>query len=191
MSEPRPDRRRRLVFLDTETTGLNKTMAQIIELAWGIEQEPIRAFILPHSLRNAEAKALEINRYWQRGLDHQPRDPHALDQFTQIAAGNIMVGANIHYDLDLLARAIGFEPWWHRAIDIEVYAQAVFGLDEPPGLRIIRELLVERGYDVPEPDHTAIGDTLTVRACYYLLNGIARARTATADWPAVEMPVLA
>lgn len=181
---------RSYVFVDTETTGLDREYAQIIELGWAVDKALPAAYIVPHTLAHAESRALEINRYWERGLDKATPNTEAFSLFARASAGQILVGANVQFDANKIANRLCFEPWWHRMIDIEAYAQAVFGLPEPPGLRTIRELLTERGYVLPVPDHTARGDVLVTQAVFYILKDIADFRAAENRWPEVNQPAL-
>lgn len=177
---------RSYIFTDTETTGLDRERAQIVELGWAIDEAPPIAYIVPHTLEHAEPRALEINRYWERGLDLATPNTEAFSMFARASAGQILVGANIQFDANKIANRLCFEPWWHRMIDIEAYAQAVFALPEPPGLRAVRDLLTGRGYQLPEPDHTAAGDVLVTQAVFYILQDIAKFRAVENRWPEVN-----
>lgn len=166
--------RRPRVFTDTETTGLSLTRHEIVELAFAIDDDPVTAGVLPHSLRDADQKALEVNGYYRRGLDDASRwEPGLLAQFMRDAAGGLLVGANVAFDAYRIERAAEHASWHYRLGEVESAAWLLLGFDEPPGLRTIRDTLVGLGFKIPEPDHTAGGDVEVVRACLSALEKIA------------------
>lgn len=171
---PKPNGQpRELVFTDTETTGIHDE-AQIIELAFAAGDQFGHHGVLPHTLQGADRKALEVNRYWERELRDETPDPELVSEFAHTAAENILVGANIRYDARKLEKLIGCETWHYRLGDIESAAWLLLGFEEPPGLHTLRARLTELGYDIPAPDHTAKGDVETTRACFRVLQRIAR-----------------
>lgn len=169
---------RRLVFLDFETTGLHH-LAQPFEIAWLPEHLPpaeTRSLILPHTLYGADPEALVVNRYRERQVDQMPIcTPRDLDQLREEITGVCLVIANPVFDIPYLLRILGFQVWHHRILDIESYAAAFFGLPNPPGMKQLQEMLVARGYPIPEPDHTAAGDVIAMRAMH---NAMMRIPTA-------------
>lgn len=165
---------RKMIFTDTETTGLDRDQHQVVELAWAVDDEPTTCVVLPHTLAHAEPRALEINRYYERKLDDEERwDADAVDEFMRDAGGNVLVGANIAFDADRLAKRAGFSTWHYRMLDIESAAMLLLGFPEPPGLRQIKERLTELGFELPHPDHSAAADVETTRAVLRHLQAIA------------------
>src|SRR5690606_32347214 len=55
-----------LVYLDTESTGLDPWGHHLWEVAYAVEDGPIITIQLEHSLRDADLVALQINRYIDR-----------------------------------------------------------------------------------------------------------------------------
>lgn len=167
-----------LVYLDTETTGLDATIHDVVEVAWAVDEGPIRTAVLPHTLRNADPKALEINGYWERDLD-DARLLGGTAARTGVRAdvrdllrdlrGATLVGSNPAFDARFLRAKFGLEHWHHRLLDVGTYAAGVLGWDLPRGLKDVRDRLVEQGWTIPDPDHTAFGDVATVRACHIAL----------------------
>lgn len=162
-----------LVFLDCETTGL-ELHHDIWEIAWAIEDGPIRSEVLVHSLKNADPVALELNGYWRR-FPSGPRStgPRLDLQLRQAFEGVTIVGANPAFDAIRLQLRWQSQPWHYRLLDISSMAVQAFGLradGRPPGLIdvafAVRGII---GAEVPEPDHTAAGDVATLRACYNAL----------------------
>lgn len=170
-----PDpKQRKLIFTDTETTGLSLNRHQIVELAYAVDDEMGHSGTLPHTLDEAEPAALEVNCYFQRGLgDPETWDIEILDRFMKAAAGNIIVGANPSFDAYRIERLADYATWHYRLGDIESAAWLLLGFDEPPGLRAIREKLTQLGYSLPEPTHTAGGDVATTRDAFRILQRIA------------------
>ena len=70
------------------------------------------------------------------------------------------------------SRVIGTPVWHYRLINVAEGAMWVFGWDRPRGLADVRCALMEEGYAIPEPDHTAEGDVRTTRAVYEALRAI-------------------
>lgn len=174
---------RRLVYLDIETTGLDPLAtpygAKVWEVAWAVGDGPIRPGQVRHDLAGADAEALRVNRYLDRVDPSQWRADESSterDLMTDLA-GAVIVAANPAFDALFLRRRWGCAPWWHRMLDIEVYAMPLFRAREPVGLRDIWSGLVSRGYGslpepLPEPDHTAAGDVACLRACHRVLSEV-------------------
>jgi DNA polymerase III epsilon subunit-like protein len=175
MPDPAPERaRRRRVYTDTETTGLSLLRHQIVELAYAVDDEPVIAGTVPHTLAEAEPRALEVNQYYERKLnDEGSWNRDLVDGFMQAVAGQLIVGANPAFDAYRLERRAGYSTWHHRLADVESAAWIMLGLDEPPGLRALRDMLAGLGFEIPEPDHTGERDVEVVRACVRALEEIA------------------
>lgn len=164
-----------LCFIDTETTGLNPDHHAAYEVCWWREDmsEP-RTEILPHSLAGADEKALEIGGYRKRGITpgwHTPRR-NARRDLRVALNGVTLVGSNPAFDASFLRKTLDCTPWHHRLINVAEGGMWVFGWDRPKGLADVANECRERGYDIPEPDHTAEGDVRTTRAVYEALRAI-------------------
>lgn len=153
---------RRIIVVDTETTGLDLVRHRPVEVAWlGWRSTGAGVFVPPHTLAGADPRALEINDYRHR-IDGRPVDQGftATRQLHEVLTGASLAGANVRFDAAMLAhlfRAAGLEPepWHHRLVDIEAYAAGVLGI--PPytlaGLRELCQML-----DLDEPSHGAWDD---------------------------------
>lgn len=157
-----------LVFLDTETTGLDPARHEVWEAAVAVNDEPIRSYVFPHSLDTADPHALEMNGYISRGLGIVP-DVWADVELKGLLTGTTIVGANPAFDTSFLRARWGVAPWHHRLVDVESMALAVLGYDRPKGLRDLAADLRGRGHDIPAPDHTAAADVATTRAVFHAL----------------------
>lgn len=159
----------RLVYLDTETTGLDPTRHEVWEIAWAVDDQPIKQAFVPHSTVSADPTALAMNGYHDRCEDAR------VSRFMEDALyadleGATVVGANPAFDTAFLSARWGEAPWHYRLIDVETFAMGALCLDRPIGLASIRQRLVDEfGVVIPEPDHTAAGDVATLRACYLTL----------------------
>lgn len=163
-----------LVFLDTETTGLDPDRHEIWELAYAIDAGPIHSGTIVHSLRHADPVALRLNGYYDRvhALAEQTQ-MHDLELGAKIALdGATLVAANPAFDAAFLRARWGATPWHYRMLDIEAFAAGILGWDAPKGLRDISEALNRLGFTVPSPDHSAGADVDTLRECYYALRRI-------------------
>lgn len=121
----------RLVFVDTEATGLDHRVHQLTEVAWivrepdGTERE--RCVVPEHTLDHAEPIALEISRYHPRLAD-APRTSDAtwVDAFLADAAGAVLVGVVPDFDARHLLQAcqrLGRTPTWdHHLLDVGTLA---------------------------------------------------------------------
>lgn len=165
-----------IVFLDTETGGLDPKTCALVEVAWATEKEPEpRCLVLPHDPTRVEDKAAELNGYYERGLNNPAcwAGAEEVNEFLRDLRDVTICGANPSFDTAFLATHFAFSPfdppWHYRLLDIESYAMGKLDLDEPPGLRTIKEILTERGYDVSQPDHTAAADVRTLIAAYGIL----------------------
>lgn len=157
-----------LIFLDTETTGLDPELHDVWELAWAVNDGEIEAAIVPHSIVKADPKALSMNGYYKR--------VHYVDQgmnvdilVREMLEGNTLVCANPTFDRMMLRKRWGYEPYHYRSIDVESMALVVFDWDRPRGLKDVAAELRDRKHAVPEPDHSAAKDVEVLRACYHAL----------------------
>ena len=163
-----------LCYIDTETTGLDPRIHQPYEVCWWREDEdgPTTAW-LPHGLQYADAAALRIGAYFDRGFrPEEDRNDYWRQKLTRGLHGVTLVGSNPAFDAAMLIGFIGAAVWHYRMIDVSNVAMVTFDLDRPPGLASVCEMLTTKGYDIPEPDHTAEGDVRTTRAAYEALRAI-------------------
>lgn len=162
-----------LVFLDTETTGLDPFIHDIWEVAFAVDDGPIADYILVHSLKTADPAALELNDYWGRFPQGARSSGPWVDQhLRKVFEGATIVGANPAFDAMFLQHRWRAQPWHYRLLDISSMSVAVFGFrgdGKPPGLVDVANEC-RRFAEVPEPDHTAAGDVATLRACYRVLS---------------------
>lgn len=157
-----------LVFLDLETTGLNKYKHDIWEAAWAVEDGPIHTGFVNHTVLNADPYGMAVNWYYNRFDAETDFDFEKMqgveDALRADLTDNTIVAANPAFDAGFLEHRWQEAPWHHRLLDIEAYAMPALELDKPCGLATIAERL-----NVVAPDHTAEQDVDTLRKCYVIL----------------------
>jgi hypothetical protein len=185
-----------LAFVDCETTGLDPDVHEVWEVALTLRQPDGRQsdhhWFLPVDLGRADARSLEIGRYYERyGRYYDERDdrwrptpPCELGSFAKtfakLTAGAHLVGAVPSFDdafLKRLLRANGACPGWHYHL-IDVEALAVGYLAHRDRVRLASPPLVAPpwksdaltaalGVTVDESTkHTAAGDVAWAMAIY-------------------------
>lgn len=159
-----------LVFLDTETTGLDPNIHEVWEIAYGRLDGDVHTGTVPHTRLRADPKALAMNGYHDHAIPGAPLD----FDFEVIMAlqDNTVVCANPSFDVDFLYRRWGVAPWHHRKLDIESMAYGILGYDEMKGLKYIAEDLNSRGYNIGEPGHRAWIDVVVLRESFKALRKI-------------------
>lgn len=134
-----------LVFLDTETTGLDPEQHEMWEIALiqrdadGRDWESHYQLRKPelHLVQSADPKALEISRYHERMVvpsdgwyaqidgDGTPRymsRQGLVDDLTRSLRGAMLVGSNPAFDAAFLRIFLDAAPWHYRTVDIATLA---------------------------------------------------------------------
>jgi DNA polymerase III epsilon subunit-like protein len=165
----------RLVFVDTEATGLDHRVHQLTEVAWILREpdgtETTRRFVPEHSLEGAEEKALEITRYHELLAD-EPRTPDAewIDVLLADATGAVLVGVVPDFDARHLLQAcqrVGRTPTWdHHLLDVGTLAMPLLAA-APEVPRGVASLCISLGvpHD-PTQAHGALYDAQQTMRCF-------------------------
>ncbi len=165
----------RLVFVDTEATGLDHRVHQLTEVAWILREpdgtEVTRRFVPEHTLDGAEEKALEITRYHEL-LAGEPRSPDAewIDVLLGDTEGAVLVGVVPDFDARHLLQAcqrIGRTPNWdHHLLDVGTLAMPLLAA-APEVPRGVASLCLSLGvtHD-PERAHGALYDAQQTMRCF-------------------------
>lgn len=172
---------RELVVVDVETTGLDPARHAVLEVAavnvaTG-EEFCFAPWIPSAAMAMADPRALQINRYFERGVwadapATQEADRDNWSKLWKMLSGNTLGGSNPAFDAAMLlagyATACNVEsvrnPWHHRLADLAAYAAPALGLGptELPGLKSVCDQLgVEIG-----GEHTALGDARATAECF-------------------------
>lgn len=165
----------RLVFVDTEATGLDHRVHQLTEVAWILREpdgrETTRRFVPEHTLDGAEAKALEITRYHELLAD-EPRTPDAewVEVLLADADGAVLVGVVPDFDARHLLQAcqrVGRAPTWdHHLLDVGTLAMPLLAA-APEVPRGVASLCASLGvpHD-PGRAHGALYDAQQTMRCF-------------------------
>jgi DNA polymerase III epsilon subunit-like protein len=191
---------RPLVFVDTETTGLDPRRHEVYEISMtkvtSVDYEPEDAesrdyWIEPRQLQHAESGALQVGRFYERRdkLDERvtgnlvnSEELRVLTamEIARFTEGCHLVGAQVHFDagfLNAFLRQNGACPaWHHRLIDVESLAMAVLvGEDEswsrPQSLSEICE-----AFGIPRESHDAKTDCEAAHEAFFTLMRLAERR---------------
>jgi DNA polymerase III alpha subunit (gram-positive type) len=160
-----------LIFLDTETTGLDPNLHEIWEIAWAVNNGDIQSDVVPHSIVTADPNALTMNGYYDR-VHYVDQGANVDMRVREALKGNTLVCANPTFDRMMLRRRWGLEPYHYRSIDIESMAVGILQYERPLGLKDIRRDLDALGFVIAEPDHTAAKDVEVLRDCYHALRDV-------------------
>lgn len=187
----------KIVYLDTETTGLNPRIHAPWEVAVIVEEpgkEPVEhVWLLPVDLTNADPKALEIGGFWHRhpqgtgdvaGVLEEPAD--VARQLARLLAGAVVIGSNPGFDKEMLSGLLAEhgQVWaaHYRLVDVVTLAAgAMYQRANLPAERGDAHYLpfttteVSRRCGV-DPDyyarHTALGDCRWVRNLYHAITAV-------------------
>lgn len=173
---------RQLIVVDTETTGLDTAQHWPLEVAAinvATGEEFYFVPVLPgDALNQADGKAMQINRYFERGVYADRLSlagtENAWLQLWDMLAGNTLGGSNPAFDAAMLNRGVQYHgapsPWHHRLADLAAFAAPAMHLppNELPGLdKVCQYLEVEN-----EGDHTALGDARATAECFKRLTAM-------------------
>lgn len=156
-----------LVFVDTETTGLDATADKLVELSYATLNSDIKT--LYFGVREVPDFIDNLTKFYARGVDKmQEASIEEIDEFRNLLEGNTMVAANPAFDKAFLDE----EQLWtghYRMLDIESYAMSKLELDQVPSMFQIVQELEKRGYNLTQPDHSSYNDVKALREAYNIL----------------------
>lgn len=100
----------KFVFVDTETTGLDHTKHEMLEIAIVVfengEKTTIERKIKPTNLETAQPKALEVNGYnEEEWAEAQEWDKQMSLEFRDLIRGAMIIGHNPMFDLRFIEAA--------------------------------------------------------------------------------------
>lgn len=155
-----------LVFLDTETTGLDYENNDIVELTYATEKSDPKT--LYFGIESVPAFVDNLIGFTARGIAGLRSTEQELNEYFLATNGQTMVAANPAFDKWFLKRA-GLFHFHYRMLDIESYAMAKLNIDYVPGLKGVFDILKAHGYETTEPDHTSYSDVLALREAFLIL----------------------
>jgi DNA polymerase III epsilon subunit-like protein len=164
----------RLIFLDTETTGLYPNQGhEIIEIAMITRfadgrEEIFETKIKPQRINQASAKALEVNGYNEVDWRDAMKMEDAIIEIAKRLPEGMIVGYNPYFDWKFIQAALreyDLEPSYRvRCLDCMVLA---FEHLKPLGLRGMSLDAVRAFLDWDkDKSHTALKDTMDVKRLF-------------------------
>lgn len=173
----------RIVFLDTETSGLDPELHEVWEVGAIVrdeDQEDIEHhwFLPLFNFKNADPFALDIGKFWERYTWPDPQQ-YTRDYMSewcrmwmQMTKGAYIVGAVPNFDverLDNLCKRYDYRMFnHHHLVDVENLVAGKYGM-APPWKS--DDLFAVVGLNTEEEvyqkgKHTALGDARVVRDVY-------------------------
>lgn len=159
-----------LAFVDIETTGLDATAHEIIELGVVIAKmkdgelvvtDELNLKIQPKHLENADAQALRINGYNEADWLFAISLPDAMKEFAKKTDGAIFVAHNITFDfgfIDTAFKKTGVENKMHfHKLDTISLAFGILHTNDDPGKLSLRTLTEKYGIENKKA-HSAFAD---------------------------------
>lgn len=169
----------KLLFLDTETTGLNPDLHDVWEIAAITDTGDEHAWMVRPDLTHADAKALHINRFYERARfsSFGPDEGHIAGQLARLLNGVVVVGSNPAFDQAFLTRWLRKrgQVWaaHYRAIDVATLGHGyLVGCEpgySPEEHTPANTHKVAKAFGINPDDydrHTALGDARMVRDLY-------------------------
>jgi len=158
---------KKLVFVDTETTGLNPQTDKLVEVTYAVnEEEPVTLFF---GVKKVPAFIDDLTKFSARKVYDEPAaTEEQIETFKKALENQTMVAGNPKFDVGFL-EANGLYTAHYRTLDVQSYAMAKLNLDFMPSMKQIHDMLCERGYKFTEPDHSSRNDVLFMREAFLVL----------------------
>lgn len=156
-----------LVFVDCETTGLDASCDELVELSYATLDSDIKTLYfgvtqVPEFIDN-------LTKFTERGVHLQPRSSlEEATEFIETLRGNTMVAANPTFDQGFMKKHELFTAHY-RMLDIESYAMGKLDLDEVPSMIAIIKELEGKGFSLTQPDHSSYNDVKAMRQAFKIL----------------------
>lgn len=160
---------KKLIFVDTETTGLDATQDELVELSYADLYGPVRT--LYFGVEKVSPFIDEFIGFTRRGIAGRKSTQAELDEFFRMSENNTMVAANPAFDKAFLEANDLFR-FHYRMLDIESFGAKALNTAEVPGMKEIHEALTNAGYTMHEPNHTSRSDVLALRDAYNALRAL-------------------
>mgnify|MGYP001603489745 CR=1 FL=1 len=173
-----------LVFLDTETTGLDPTRHEVWEIAIiEADSDAMHHWIVSvQDLLSADPDALRVNKYYER-LFNPPEKSLSIQtptfalaiEIATLLLNKTIIGNKPSFDtafLDAFLRRQGVVPAWNRSlVCVKSLVGGKLGLEPPYDTKKIAEAI---GVPLPKYAHTARADATWVRDVYHKIYGGSR-----------------
>lgn len=162
----------RLVSVDLETSGLDSSKHEVIEVGLVFEKDQqveTVEFSLPFDIRRADPRALEINGWGKRVFPDNMDRARAVGYLQIVLNDAHILGKNPCFDAGFLTelfRQYGARPvWHHRLVDVGSVAMGAYRQREVPNTERVEELT---GMPL-EGRHGALNDAKWVWDTFHLM----------------------
>ena len=157
---------RELIFVDTETTGLDPAEDSLVELTWARRTGDPKT--LWFGVKQVPEFIDNFIGFTKRGLSGRESQWGEFHEFFVASDGNTMVAANPAFDKAFLDKA-GLFNFHYRMLDVEAFAMAKLRSPEMPSMKNIFDILTARKHKLAAPDHTSRNDVLAMREAFHIL----------------------
>jgi DNA polymerase III epsilon subunit-like protein len=181
----------KLLWIDTETTGLKPYVHDIVSLAALVDIDgtivnQVEYRMCPHNIDEVQAKALIVNGFTKEQI-LEFDDPKLclqdltmeLDKgFTQEDPGKyILAGYNVGFDKDFLfyafrnagIKGFNYRYFHYKCFDVYTIAFMFMHAGLIPSMRDLKLATVCEAFSIPLRSHDAMNDIVATRALYYKL----------------------
>lgn len=181
MSEPHRIKPANRVWIDTETTGLDPKIHELLEVAViieavspdgsGVEIERWATKVAPEHIESASAKALEVNGYTPEAWAGAPAFAEIASRLAAyLASGAVIAGHNVKFDVGFIEAAfaavgVGVRIPYHQLDTVTLAYVAWNATGAGPGLSLDK-LRAHLGI-ATEGAHSALKDAADCRFVYY------------------------
>jgi DNA polymerase III epsilon subunit-like protein len=159
--------KRKIVFVDCETTGLDCKKDKLVEVTYAVEQEqPVPLYF---GVKKVPAFIDDLTKFSERRVYDMPAATEEQKQLLRDTLKNqTMAAGNPKFDVGFMEEN-GLYTAHYRTLDVQSYAMAKLNLDYMPSMNEIYNLLTERGFAFTEPDHSSLNDVLFMREAFNVL----------------------
>tara|TARA_R100000664_G_C2760064_1_gene150706 strand:+ start:5630 stop:6193 length:564 start_codon:yes stop_codon:yes gene_type:complete len=163
-----------LLFVDVETTHLNHTIGEIIEICI-IKEFPngktirFESKFRPQHLITADPKSLEINGYNPDDWKDAPTFKECSEHIFHLLEFGIIVGHNVNFDIDYINTQLIASGLKKRVSYLKIDTQSLCWEHLPLPSASMKMMRLFFGWSM-DNSHTAAKDTDDCRKLYHILN---------------------
>jgi len=161
------------VFIDTETTGFDPEVHEVIEFAARKGDETLEFKVRPQHIETAQEEALEVNGYTEEAWVDAVEMSEALPQIVAFLKGTVVVGHNPGFDMGFINKAVKDSEMEDVRLPYHLIDTVALAYEhlEPCGLWSFRLHNVCKFLGITnEGEHTAMVDVERCRQVYLKLN---------------------
>ena len=166
--------RRNLIFLDTETTGLNPDTDELVELSYAVGPYG-KISTLFFGVEEVPPFIDNLIKFSERNIAGLKSDVLQFQNFVSISHGQTMVASNPAFDKAFLEKA-GLWFMHYRMLDLETYSMPILDFKSVPSQVDIVNKLDDLGYTTVSGDHTSKRDVWSMQEIWQSLQAVARDR---------------